>query len=46
MQSKLEKGLRERASKVIEQNDYEKSVVHNSYFDKRDQQAKVMEDRK
>jgi hypothetical protein len=36
MQSKLEKGLRDRAQKVIEQQDYEKAVVHNSYFDKRE----------
>jgi hypothetical protein len=36
MQSKLEKGLKDRAQKVIEQQDYEKTVVNNSYFDKRE----------
>lgn len=46
MQSKLEKGMRDRAMKVIEQMDYEKSVVHNSYFEKREAHAKVMEERK
>ena len=46
MQSKLEKGLKDRAQKVIEQQDYEKTVVNNSYFDKREQFAKVMEERK
>jgi hypothetical protein len=46
MQSKLEKGLRDRAQKVIEQQDYEKAVVHNSYFEKREKFAKVMEERK
>ena len=43
--SKRERAIKEQENRLRDEQDYQKAVVHNTYFNKRDEQIQVFKER-